>query len=115
MIDKDTFWTTISELIKKLPDTMTELDDMVRSVTDNPECMRFLLDKTVGVTNDHRMVSAMEHLLMLGGKEILQQDAVFRENLMKKAQIHENQFVVIYEDWMAAEAYLNVYQLLSEA
>ena len=115
MTDKYTFWTTISELIKKLPDTMTALDDMVRSVSDNQEFMRFILDKTVGVTNDYRMVTAMERLLTLGGKEILQQDTAFRENLMKKAQIHENQFVVIYEDWMAAEAYLNVYQLLSEA
>lgn len=111
---KNTDWSLIHGLIKALPETKQELLNIVIEVSNDQEKMLFLLDKTVGATNDQRMVQAMELLLCHGGKNVLCLNSEFRENLMKKALAHENQFVVIYEDWTAAEAYLNVHRLLEE-
>ncbi|MBQ8664056.1 MAG: hypothetical protein IJ471_09395 [Eubacterium sp.] len=112
--DKTSLWLIIKPLIENLPDSEKTLDETLLLVSGNQERLRFLMDKTIGATNDQRMVNAMKRILMHGGQEILQKDEGFKKNLMKKAQTHENQFVVIYEDWIAAEAYLKVYLLLEK-
>lgn len=111
---KNMDWNLIHEMIKTLPESKQEFKKLVMDVGNDRETMLFLLDKTIGATNDSRMVQAMELLLFHGGKNVLHQNPEFKKNLMKKALIHENQFVVIYEDWTAAEAYLNVHRLLEE-
>lgn len=111
---KNMDWNLIHEMIKTLPESKQEFEKLVMDVGNDRETMLFLLDKTIGATNDSRMVQAMELLLCHGGKNVLHQNPEFKKNLMKKALIHENQFVVIYEDWTAAEAYLNVHRLLEE-
>ncbi len=109
---KRNLWEKISTAIKVLPDNKNDFEILVKGLCTDENITRFLLDKTIGATNDQRMVVAMNVLLEHGGRELLRKDHGFKINLMKKAQMHENQFVVIYEDWTAAEAFLDVYNLL---
>lgn len=118
VLDKDEIWGQIYQCMQ-LPnmdsDGVAKMIAAIDVSADNfEEVMLYCMDKTVGATNDHRMSEVMKLLLVYGGAKVLAADEEFRQNLMKKAQIHENQFVVIYEDWEKAEAYLNVYNLLLE-
>lgn len=118
VIDKKVFWDKICTCMKEDPFDLKKIRQVIAELhpeADNfTEVMRFCMDKTVGATDDHRMVEVMRLLMEAKGEDVLRSDEEFRQNLMKKAQIHENQFVVIYEDWTKAEAYLNVYHLLLE-
>ena len=119
VLDKDEIWGQIYQCMQ-LPDMDFDGVAMILAAIDTSadnfkEVMRFCMDKTVGATDDNRMGEVMKLLLAHGGAEVLAADEEFRQNLMKKAQIHENQFVVIYDDWEKAEAYLNVYNLLLES
>lgn len=114
LINKQALWDKISGWIRDFSNCQKLLKEFLEEAILDEICLRFLLDKTIGVTNDNRMVEGMKLLLHYGGKKLLENDPDFRTNLMKKAQMHENQFVVIYEDWQAAEAYLDVYNLLED-
>ena len=111
-IDKHSLWTQLHNTALVSNQIETDCLPIIQEASLDHETMRYFLDKTIGMTNDHRMVEVMKLLLSNGGKQVVEEDLPFRHNLMKKAQTHENQFVVIYEDWAAAEAYLNVYQML---
>ena len=113
-LDKTQLWQQVCSYIDNLSENKENLQYLISTIASDAEILRYFIDKTIGVTNDNRMVEVMTMLLEQGGRQILEKDEEFRLNLMKKAQIHENQFVVIYEDWFAAEAYLNVYRLLEE-
>lgn len=70
------------------------------------------MQKVVLMTKDKPMADEMEFLLDNGGRELLASDELFREELIQNILTHENQYVVIYEDYQMAARFFDLYNLL---
>ncbi len=76
------------------------------------EELKSKMQKVVLMTKDKPMADEMEFLLDNGGRELLASDELFREELIQNILTHENQYVVIYEDYQMAARFFDLYNLL---
>lgn len=115
-LDKAVIWERMFAFCDATPIDESGLshfwNDMDSADDNYIELLKYCMNRVVGSTNDGRMIQMMKVLLEAGGSEILEQDQDFKRALKERVLIHENQFVVIYEDFLTAEAFLNLYNLL---
>lgn len=88
--------------------------DGVIKVAINPgaEYLKACMNRVVAKAKDRPVAEMMKTLLDNGGRDVLAANPEFRTELIQNILTHENQYVVIYEDYEMAARFFDLYHLL---
>lgn len=78
------------------------------------EELKSAMQRTVLDAKDRSTVDELKDLLVSGGGQLLREDEAFCKELMNNILTHENQYVVIYENYDMAARFFDLYHAVLE-